>query len=73
MAGGIALVEMAYHRQLDAVLGARFDFVGVALDVAEPVHWALATLLAALGALLMRGLLRRGGAASAPPVAENAP
>ncbi len=60
LAGGVALVEMAYHRQMDAVLGRQFVLLGLPLDVGQPVHWTLALLLTMAGLWWWRGLSRRG-------------
>jgi branched-chain amino acid transport system permease protein len=60
LAGGVALVEMLYHRQLGDVLGPQFLFLGlVTMDVAQPGYWAVAAASAVAGAVLWRHLQRR--------------
>lgn len=44
LAGLAVLVEMLYHRQLNAVLGEPLLFMGLTLDVHQPRHWLLAAL-----------------------------
>lgn len=50
--GGVLLVEMIYHRQVNAVLGPTLVLMGVALDLSRPDVWFGATLLFVVGALL---------------------
>jgi branched-chain amino acid transport system permease protein len=38
--GFSALVEMVYHRQLDAAMGPVLRFLGLALDTSSALHWA---------------------------------
>ena len=35
-----ALVEMVYHRQLDAAMGPVLRFLGLALDTSSALHWS---------------------------------
>ena len=44
--GVSALIEMVYHRQLNAAMGAQLRFLGSMIDTASPLHWC--TLGAAL-------------------------
>ena len=37
--GFSALVEMVYHRQLDAAMGPMLRFLGMALDTSSAAHW----------------------------------
>jgi len=37
--GFSALVEMVYHRQLDAAMGPVLRFLGLALDTSSALHW----------------------------------
>lgn len=37
--GVSALIEMVYHRQLNAAMGAQLRFLGATIDTASPVHW----------------------------------
>jgi len=50
--GGVLLVEMIYHRQVNAVLGPTLVLMGVSLDLSRPDVWFGATLLFVVGALL---------------------
>jgi branched-chain amino acid transport system permease protein len=38
--GFSALVEMVYHRQLDAAMGPVLRFLGLALDTSSALHWS---------------------------------
>ena len=58
LAGLGAMVEMVYHRQLDAALGDRMRFLGATLDVRSPDAWIGALLLLLTGAGLFE-LARR--------------
>jgi hypothetical protein len=55
-AGVLLLVEMAYHRQLDAVLGPVLQRGPLTLDTAQPAPWLAALALLALGAGARRAL-----------------
>jgi branched-chain amino acid transport system permease protein len=50
-AGAAVLIEMTYHRQLNAALDPRLTILGVQLDTSAALHWLGA------GALLAAGLL----------------
>jgi branched-chain amino acid transport system permease protein len=56
--GGTALVEMAYHRQLNAALGPQMRWLGLTLDTTQPGHW-LSMLLWVAAALAAVWALRR--------------
>ena len=58
LAGAAALVEMVYHRQLDAALGSQFQFLGWALDTASAWSWWSAAALMITGAGLFEPLRR---------------
>ena len=49
--GFSALVEMVYHRQLDAAMGPVLGFLGMALDTSSAVHWSGLLVYMALGVL----------------------
>ncbi len=49
LAGAAALVEMTYHRKLDAALDPATPFLGLMLDSAQPEAWVGATLLMVCG------------------------
>ena len=49
--GFSALVEMVYHRQLDAAMGPVLRFLGMALDTSSAVHWSGLLVYLALGVL----------------------
>ena len=49
--GFSALVEMVYHRQLDAAMGPVLGFLGMALDTSSAVHWSGLLVYLALGVL----------------------
>lgn len=72
-AGTVLLVELLYHRQLDAALGPRMVIAGVQLDTASAAPWAIALGLCAVGGLLLAWLRSRlagagqTDAAGAPP------
>jgi branched-chain amino acid transport system permease protein len=63
--GGAALIEMAYHLQLDASLGPRLRFLGIELDSGSPGSWAGAVFVTLTGAGLLafarRHLVPGGG------------
>lgn len=69
LAGGGAMIEMIYHRQLNAALGPELSFAGIALDVGSVASWtgcaAVLVLGAALFEWLRRGFARRWGRAQA--------
>jgi branched-chain amino acid transport system permease protein len=50
LTGAAAAIEMLYHRQLDAALGSKVLFLGVALEVRNAFNWAAALALLAVGA-----------------------
>ncbi len=47
--GAAAMIEMLYHLQLDAALGASLRFMGAALNATAPGCWAAAALLLLAG------------------------
>ena len=49
--GFSALVEMVYHRQLDAAMGPVLRFLGMALDTSSAVHWSGLLVYLTLGVL----------------------
>jgi branched-chain amino acid transport system permease protein len=51
--GAAALLEMLYHRQLDAALGPELRFLGLRLDVGNPTIWAGAAFACAAGMVLL--------------------
>ena len=55
-AGTAALLEMLYHRQLDAALGPVLVLAGVPLDVERPATWLAAAGTALAGLALLRVL-----------------
>jgi branched-chain amino acid transport system permease protein len=78
LVGCAALMEMVYHRQLDAALDPRVQFMGVSLDTHSTVDWAIVTVLTLLcavaaGAWRVRGLPRGAAAAVAPPAGPPEP
>jgi branched-chain amino acid transport system permease protein len=50
LAGVAALVEMVYHRQLDAALGVDLKFLGLTLHTDQATHWLGAVAVLLLGA-----------------------
>lgn len=58
LAGLGAMVEMVYHRQLNAALGSGLRFLGLSLDTASADCWVGALLLCTTGAALFE-LVRR--------------
>ena len=50
LAGGSAIVEMLYHRQVNAEMSPSFNYLGVTLDVFTPSHWGGAAAVAVVGA-----------------------
>jgi branched-chain amino acid transport system permease protein len=49
--GFSALVEMVYHRQLDAAMGPVLVFLGMGLDTSSAVHWSGLLVYLTLGVL----------------------
>ncbi len=49
--GFSALVEMVYHRQLDAAMGPALRFLGMALDTSSVAHWSGLLVYMATGVL----------------------
>ncbi|MBC7705233.1 MAG: branched-chain amino acid ABC transporter permease [Rhodoferax sp.] len=58
LAGAAAMVEMVYHRQLDAALGSQLQFLGWALDTASARSWWTAAAVMATGVGLFEPLRR---------------
>jgi branched-chain amino acid transport system permease protein len=52
LAGAGAMVEMLYHRQLNAALGPEMRFMGVKLNVASAESWILAGVVLTTGLVL---------------------
>ena len=59
LAGATAMVEMAYHLQLNAALGSRMVFMGLPLDTSNLLSWLASTLLMLLGLAMFEPLRRR--------------
>jgi branched-chain amino acid transport system permease protein len=59
VAGGAALIEMIYHIQLDAALGPKLNFGGVALDTSGVASWAGAIAILAVGLVALEIARRR--------------
>lgn len=57
--GFFALVEMVYHRQLDAAMGPVLRFAGMALDTSSAAHWSGLLVYLALGVLCFEWSRRR--------------
>lgn len=57
--GAAALVEMIYHIQLNAALGGKLNFLGVALDTDSAASWAGAAAVFAVGVALLEAVRRR--------------
>jgi branched-chain amino acid transport system permease protein len=58
LAGSAALIEMAYHVQLDAALGSTIRFLGLTLDTHAPAHWVGAAAVTIAGGLLFEAARR---------------
>ena len=56
-----ALVEMVYHRQLNAAMGSVVNFMGVALDTTSAQSWLGLCAVLALGAWVFALAQRRFG------------
>ena len=56
--GSTALVEMTYHRQLNAALGPQMQWLGLTLDTTRAWHW-LSMLLSVASALALAWAIRR--------------
>lgn len=67
LSGFGALVEMVYHRQINAALSPETRFLGLTLDTGAAGHWLAAAAVAAVGAALFetarRPFARRWGEA----------
>jgi len=59
MLGVAALVEMIYHRQLNAGAGPVAHYLGLALDTRAALPWLGAAVLALVGWALLEGVRRR--------------
>jgi len=57
--GFSALVEMVYHRQLDAAMGPVLRFLGTSLDTSSAVHWSGLLVYLAIGVLCFEWSRRR--------------
>jgi branched-chain amino acid transport system permease protein len=58
--GGVgALIEMTYHLQLNAALGAETRFLGVPLDTASSTSWVGAVVVVAVGLAMFEPVRRR--------------
>lgn len=74
--GGAALLEMIYHRQLDAALGPELRFLGLRLDVRDPLPWLGAAFACAAGIVLvrrLRSILRKWQAPTVQATESGAP
>ncbi|MGB3070074.1 MAG: branched-chain amino acid ABC transporter permease [Ottowia sp.] len=58
-AGASALIEMAYHTQLDGVSGSELRFLGVGWNTHNPWHWAAASAVMLLGGVCFEAVRRR--------------
>lgn len=58
MLGVSALIEMIYHHQLNAAMGPKLPYLGMQLDTSSALHWLAALAVAAVGAVLLRGVAR---------------
>lgn len=58
MLGASALIEMIYHHQLHSAMGTTLRYLGAQLDTASALHWAVALVVAGVGALLLRLVVR---------------
>jgi branched-chain amino acid transport system permease protein len=58
-AGAAALVEMIYHRQLNAALGPNLHFLGLTLDTSAASSWLMAAALMLVGGVLLELVRRR--------------
>ena len=74
VAGAAAIVEMVYHVQLSASLGAKVHFLGIDLDTGSVISWLGAAALLAVGLMLLetvrRHFMRAWGAAQEEIEAE---
>ncbi|MBT9493274.1 MAG: branched-chain amino acid ABC transporter permease [Paucibacter sp.] len=59
LAGAGALIEMIYHRQMNAAFGSELRFLGTTLDSARSDAWVGALMLALLGAGLFECVRRQ--------------
>ncbi len=57
--GFSALVEMVYHRQLDAAMGPVLRFLGTSLDTSSAAHWSALVAYLAIGGLCFEWSRRR--------------
>jgi branched-chain amino acid transport system permease protein len=57
--GFSVLVEMVYHRQLDAAMGPVLRFAGMALDTSSAAHWSGLLVYLAIGVLFFEWSRRR--------------
>lgn len=57
--GTAALVELIYHRQMDATLGPKLSFLGLPLSTQEPFSWLLSAALCVVGLALFAVVRRR--------------
>lgn len=58
MLGASALIEMVYHHQLNSAMGTTLRYLGAQLDTASALHWIGALVVAGVGALLLRHVVR---------------
>jgi branched-chain amino acid transport system permease protein len=57
--GATALVEMLYHRQLNALLGPNLSFMGLNLDTASLTSWLAGVAVCLAGVVLLEAVRRR--------------
>jgi len=50
--GGASLVEMLYHKQINAEMNPVFSYLGMQLDVNQPKDWIIGAVVTAIGAVL---------------------
>ena len=59
VAGGSALIEMIYHKQLNAAVGPMVEFAGTHLDIGSATSWLAAAGVLALGLVVLEFMRRR--------------
>jgi branched-chain amino acid transport system permease protein len=57
--GAAALVEMLYHRQLNAMLGSTLSFMGLNLNTASLASWLTGVAVCLAGVILLETVRRR--------------
>jgi branched-chain amino acid transport system permease protein len=59
VAGAAALIEMIYHRQLNAAVGPTLQFFGLPLDTSGATAWIVSAVLVLAGGALLETVRRR--------------